>query len=572
MAPQAPLLKEENEVAGTKMAFRSACAALAVTAVAALAACGSVHDPAAGTPASVALVSEGSPSGPLTDNFNPWQQTSALSILDATAMIYEPLYQFDLAQPGTNYPWLATSYTWANGGKQLSFTLRSGVNWSNGTPFTSADAAFTFNLLKNDPAVNLNAIPLTGVSAPDPRTVVLTFSSPQYADFYFIATTYMVPESLWRRVSTPGTYANPKPVGTGPFLLSSFSPKEFDLKANPSYWQHGLPKITELRYPAYDTNDSANFALAQGTLQWAGNFIAGMSQIYVAKDPAHNKYWFPPQNTVSLIPNLKSGPTADLAVRQAISDAISRTTISQDGEAGVEPPATSATGLVLPLLQQYLAPSASQYTLSPDADVAAARAVLEADGYVRDRNGIFAKNGRELSVTLVDPSSFSDYAGDCQIIASELRAAGISASFRGLSVSEWTNDVATGNFQLTIHWSNAAFTPYNLYSGWLNSAASAPIGKPATGDYERFADASIDSGLAAFAATNSLSDQLQALAPIEQAVATQLPVIPLVYGVSFGEYVTTHFSGWPSPSDPYEVAAPTPPNNEVVVLHLAPVP
>jgi peptide/nickel transport system substrate-binding protein len=550
------------------MASRGACAALAVTAALALAACGSVTATTR-SPASVALVSEGSPSGPMTDNFNPWEQTSTLVLLNAIAMIYEPLYQFDLAQPGTNYPWLATSYAWAHNGMQLTFTLRSGVKWSDGTPFTSADAAFTFNLLKNNPAVNSNAIPITGVSAPDASTVVLTFSSPQYADFYFIATTYMVPASLWRHISKPETYANQKPVGTGPYLLSSFSPKEFDLKANPSYWQRGLPKVAELRYPAYDTNDSANFALSEGTLQWAGNFIAGMAQIYVAKDPAHNMYWFPPQNTVSLIPNLKSGPTADLAVRQAISDAISRATISQDGEAGIEPPATSATGLVLPLLQQYLAPAARQYTLSPDADVAKAKSDLEADGYVLDRNGVFAKNGKELSVTLVDPSSFSDYAGDCQIIVTELKAAGINASFQGLPVSEWTSDVATGNFQLTIHWSNGAFTPYNLYSGWLDSGETAPIGKPATGDFERFTDASIDSGLAAFAATNSLADQVQALAPIEQAVATQLPVIPLVYGVSFGEYVTTHFTGWPSPDNPYEVASPTSPNNEVVVLHLS---
>ena len=333
-----------------KVTARMAGLVTAVAAALALAACGSAASTAS-APSSAALVSEGSPSGPLTDNFNPWAPTSALNTLGATAMIYEPLYQFDLAQPGTDYPWLATSYAWSDGGRQLTFTLRSGVKWSNGTPFTSADAAFTFGLLKSNPAINTNAIPLTGVSAPTSSTVVLTFSSPQYADFYYIATTYMVPRSVWRKISNPATYANPKPVGTGPYLLSTFSPQEFDLTASHTYWQRGLPKAHELRYPAYDSNDSANVALASGTLQWAGNFITGLKQVYVSKDPAHNKYWFAPQNTVTLVPNLASGPTASLAVRQAISDAISRATISQDGEAGAEPPATSATGLVLPLLQ-----------------------------------------------------------------------------------------------------------------------------------------------------------------------------------------------------------------------------
>ena len=552
-----------------KVTARMAGLVTAVAAALALAACGSAASTAS-APSSAALVSEGSPSGPLTDNFNPWAPTSALNTLGATAMIYEPLYQFDLAQPGTDYPWLATSYAWSDGGRQLTFPLRSGVKWSNGTPFTSADAAFTFGLLKSNPAINTNAIPLTGVSAPTSSTVVLTFSSPQYADFYYIATTYMVPRSVWRKISNPATYANPKPVGTGPYLLSTFSPQEFDLTASHTYWQRGLPKVHELRYPAYDSNDSANVALASGTLQWAGNFITGLKQVYVSKDPAHNKYWFAPQNTVTLVPNLASGPTASLAVRQAISDAISRATISQDGEAGAEPPATSATGLVLPLLQSDLAAPASADTLTAAASPAAARKVLEAAGYTLGSNGFFARNGTELSVTLTDPSSYSDYAQDCQIIVSELRAAGINASFQGQSVAAWTTAVADGDFQLTVHWSNSAVTPYELYSGWLSSAETAPVGKPATGDYERFHSAAVDSDLTALAATNSATAQVAALAPIERVVAAQLPVIPLVYGVAFGEYETRQFTGWPSRSNPYEIAQPESPNDEVVVLHLRP--
>ena len=63
---------------------------------------------------------------------------------DATSFVYEPLLQFDKLKPGVITPWLATAYAWSDGGKKLKFTIRTGVKWSDGTPFTTADVAFTF--------------------------------------------------------------------------------------------------------------------------------------------------------------------------------------------------------------------------------------------------------------------------------------------------------------------------------------------------------------------------------------------------------------------------------------------
>ena len=53
-------------------------------------------------------------------------------------------------------------------------------------------------------------------------------------------------------------------------------------------------------------------------------------------------------------------------------------------------------------------------------------------------------------------------------------------------------------------------------------------------------------------------------------MATQLPVIPTVYGAAFDEYNTATFTGWPTPSDPYESGSPNTPTSEGVVLHLKP--
>ena len=69
---------------------------------------------------------ESSPESTITQDFNPFVPTEAPQGMGATGLIYEPLLQFDLAAPPKYYPWLATSYKWANGGKSITFTIRSG--------------------------------------------------------------------------------------------------------------------------------------------------------------------------------------------------------------------------------------------------------------------------------------------------------------------------------------------------------------------------------------------------------------------------------------------------------------
>ena len=62
--------------------------------------------------------------------------------------MYEPLLYVNPLQQGKTTPMLASSYKWSAGNKPLTFTIRSGVKWSDGTPMTANDVAYTFNLTK----------------------------------------------------------------------------------------------------------------------------------------------------------------------------------------------------------------------------------------------------------------------------------------------------------------------------------------------------------------------------------------------------------------------------------------
>ncbi len=139
---------------------------------------------------------ESSPESTITQTFNPFVPTGAPWGMGATGLIYEPLIQFNLAAPPQNYPWLATSYAWSNGGKTITFAIRQGVKWNNGTPFTPADVAYTFNLMKNNASVNLGGLKISGVTTSG-NNVVLNFPTGQYANLESIAGTAIVPQAIW---------------------------------------------------------------------------------------------------------------------------------------------------------------------------------------------------------------------------------------------------------------------------------------------------------------------------------------------------------------------------------------
>jgi peptide/nickel transport system substrate-binding protein len=523
--------------------------------------------------ATATLTMESSPETTITQAFNPFDSTQAAQGMGATGLIYEPLIQFDLANPTVSYPWLATSYSWADGGKQITFTIRSGVKWNNGTPMTPADVAFTFGLVKANASINLGGLTISSI-ATSGNTVTLTFPTSQYSNLEQIAGTAIVPKAIWSKAGDPATYTDANPVGTGPYMLSSFTPQGFTLKKNPYYWQPSKVKISSVYFPVYTSNTGALTALFSGQITWTGNYIPGLQKEFVDKAPAYHHYWEAAGGTNSLMPNLTKWPTNQLAVRQAISLAINRSVIASEGEAGLESPVLNATGETLPTFSAWSGPVASM-TNPATANPSAAEKVLEAAGFTKGSNGFFQKGGKTVSITIIDPAAYTDYAADDAIVAQELRNAGIDATFQGLAVTAWDADVADGDFQLTMHWSNGGISPYDMYNGWLNS--SLATGSAATGDFERLSDPALDSDLATLSSATTVTQQTADLVPLEKYVAANLPVIPTTTAAEWFEYNSQNFVGWPSQSDPYDSGQPSGTNNgpgsgtdEVVILHLSP--
>ena len=518
------------------------------------------------------LVMESSPETSISQAFSPFAPTNATWGMGATGLIYEPLIQFDLADPPKYYPWLATSYSWSNSGKAITFAIRQGVKWNNGTPLTPADVAFTFNLIKKNAAINLNGLTISTVSTSG-NNVTVTFPTSQYSNLESIAGTAIVPQSVWGSVN-PTTFTDSNPVGTGPYMLSSFTSEGFTLTKNPNYWQPSQVQVPKVYFPVYTSNTGALSALFGGQIDWTGNYIPGLQKNFVDTSPSTHHFWEAAGGDESLEPNLTKWPTNQLPVRQAISLAVNRSLLSSEGEAGLANPLLNATGLTLPTFQAWAGPVASD-TVSATGNVAAARKVLENAGFTLGSNGYFEKNGQTVALTIISPAAYTDMAEVDSIAAQEMRSAGIDATFQGIAVTAWNTDVADGDFQMTEHWSNGGISPYNMYEGWLDSTLAS--GTAATGDFERLNDPAINADLATLAGASTLAQQTTDLLPIEQYVAANLPVIPVTTASDWFEYNSQNYVGWPTQSDPYDSGQPSGTNNgpgsgsdEVVILHLRP--
>ena len=504
-----------------------------------------------------------------TCSFNPFNPTNLAQGV-TMGQVYEPLTFVNTLQSGKTTPWLATAWAWGNNNTTLTFTVRNGVKWNDGTPMSAADVAFTFNLMKKFPTLDLNSVwsVLSGVTQQGDK-VVMTFKNAAVPYFYYIADqTPIVPQHIWSKIANPVTYADANPVGTGAFMVKPCSPQNITYVANPHYWQPGLPKIAKVLYPAFTSNTPANTYLATGKAQWGSQFIPNIQSVYASKS-ADNHYWFAPIANVSLIPNLTVPGLNNVAVRQAMAYAIDRNKVSQIGEYGEEPPANQ-NAIVTPTFSSWMNSSAAaQYNYSYNP--AKAEQILTKAGYTKGSDGIFAKGGQKLSFSVINQGGFSDWVAAMSVIQSDLKAVGIQITPQNLANNDFLARLYSGSYQLAYNNNTGGPTPYYEFRQWLYSANTAPIGKNASSNWERYSNPATDQLLNAYATTTDPATQHHIVDQLQQVVLSQVPFIPMTQEVAWYQYNTANFTGWVTPDNPYALPGQyLGPDAGQVLLHLAP--
>jgi len=510
-------------------------------------------------------------------NFN----TFASPLAYTNGAIYEPLYIITTAGGGHIYPWLATNYAFTDGNKTLLITVRQGVKWSDGQPFTAKDVLFTYTAGRINAA--MDQVNLVG---PDSNIASINLvGSTQVAVHFktvdttvlptFLSNIKIIPEHIWSKVKNVTTFTNPNPVGTGPYTqVQKFSGQDYVLGKNPYYWQAGKPAVPCVERTFAASNDAAALAMVHADVDWTGNFVPNVQTVYVRRDPAHFHYYYATNNTpVGLFFNDTVYPYSLVNFRKAVSMALNRPLISQIAEYGYEPPA-DATGIA----QEW--PTWVDHSLDAQSKAlttynpAAAKALLAASGFTLKGGQLYDPKGHKVSAPLNVVSGFSDFVLASQLIERELKALGIDSSVTlSADYNSWAN-VADKGFAPHVHWSYGGTQPYNYYYSFMSKHSYVPTGTDAvtTGNWSRFDSPAADALFAQYQQTTDAGTQHAITNKLEKIAIDQMPSIPIMIGASWYTYSTLYFTGWPTPQNFYANGqAMAYPDMPLVLTKLTPV-
>jgi len=501
------------------------------------------------------------PWGQLTDSVNPFLPTS--QTLQMQNMIYEGLFYVN-ALNGELTPMLGTSYKWSNDNLTLTVNVRNGVKWSDGQPFTSNDVAFTFNLIKKYPALDLGAIwakdnYLQSVEATG-DTVVFTFSKPNTPLLYALLGQLIVPEHIWANIQDPSTYPNQNPVGTGPFLLDSFNPttNTITLVKNPNYWMVGRPYINSIIVRSVESNTTVMLELLRGSADWSYVYIPDVQKNWVNKNPSTNKIWWPMNSTLILYLNTQKYPFNNPTFRQAISMAIDRAAAEEKAYFNAGGP-SSAIGILPAQQSEWLDPTLTNLATSlGQYDPQKAQELLASIGFKKNADGnLVGPDGKVLpTYKLPVVAGWTDYLTISQIIAQNLKDIGINAIISQESFGSWWSTITKGMYDMAFAWATGSGpTPYFYFNQELNPSFAAPLGQTAASNWSGYTNPLITAALSTYAQTSDLNLQKQAIYSIERIFLEEMPFVPVVYGTEFDVFSERNFVGWPSDSNPYATGA-----------------
>ena len=333
-------------------------------------------------------------------------------------MIIEPLGRYN--ETGEMLPWLAEEIpTIENGGvsedlTSITWKLKEGLLWSDGSPVTSADVVFTAEYCMNPEGGCAQLAKFEGVKsveALDDLTVKVTFAEHKPFPYgpFMGAQSPIIQKAQFENCTGARapecTDANFGPIGTGPFVVDDFKPNDvITMSANPNYRDPAKPAFATVTFKGGgDATGAGRAVLETGEFDYAWNLqlapdvlakmeSAGVGVLEVGFGSLVERIML---NMTDPSPDLPEGERStaahphpflsDLNVRKALSMAIDRVLLTEIGYGQAGRPTCD------------LVPAPAVYTSGDEScltqDIAGANALLDEAGWVRGSDGVRAKDG-----------------------------------------------------------------------------------------------------------------------------------------------------------------------------------
>ncbi|WP_299951601.1 ABC transporter substrate-binding protein [uncultured Modestobacter sp.] len=430
--------------------------------------------------------------------------TSSFTVLD---QVFEPLVRY--TADGTFAPALAESYEISDDGLTMTFRLRPGVTFTDGTPFDAETARTDLLRWVEDP--DNSFLGLTGVTesieATDEATITWRLSQPYYSALNELALTRPV------RFTSPA--AAGEPVGTGPYRVESLDEQQVVLVRNDDWWG-GTPTLDRVEFAVIPDATARVAALQAGEVDViGGEYTAPLAlEEAAALESTEGVEVLTTESTTNLLLTVNADTgnpaLADPAVRRAMDLAVDRPGIA---EGLFEGRATAAT-TVFPANVPY-GPDPEPATA---ADPAAAGELLEQAGWTGD--GVRSKDGVPLQLDLVlDPGLLPQATSLSQAVADQLGEVGIGVTITPLDSTAYGTTVSARDFDLRFYSTYGA--PYDPYSTLTANFRSVQEG-------HLFASPELDAQIPVALAAPDEDSRQAAFDAIWTTLAEQTAAVPLV--------------------------------------------
>jgi peptide/nickel transport system substrate-binding protein len=444
--------------------------------------------------------------------------------------LYDPLCA--IAADGSVQPYLCKSVTPNATYDTWTMTLRPNVTFHDGSPLTSDVVVANYNELKASLLTGQALTQVTGVSAPDPMTVVYTLQAPNPGFPAGLTTQvgYVVGQAMINSVKSGNK--SPTPVGTGPFVFQTWQPNNhFTATRNPHYWRAGLPYLDQITFrPIPDTIQR------ESTLKTGGvDMIQSTDPLTIKRFDGQSGYQVVDTRTgvlgeptmAFIMLNTTTAPTNDLNIRKALAMSLDQSTIQKIFGGGYAKP---VNGLFLSDSPYYANPGYPAY------DPAQAKKLVAA---------YTAQHGQPklTLVTITDPR----LGQVVQIIQQMWKQAGFDVSINQIEQANLITEFITGEFQAATSYQFGAINP-DLNYVWWSTTTVKPVGSIGL-NFPRNNNPVIEQNMLTGRHTTDQATRVKAYQTVNSQLAKDLPYIWLQQYL-FSEVATDRVQNFANPTLP----------------------
>ncbi|MDJ0917141.1 MAG: ABC transporter substrate-binding protein [Woeseiaceae bacterium] len=511
-------------------------------------------------------------------NFN-WLTPGVKRLHGAHQAMWEPLFVLNYAN-GELEPWLGLSIESNASHDVWTLVLRQGVEWSDGEAFDADDVEFTARMLMDSDAISAREAirfkaQVDDVEKIDSHTIQFRLKQPN-PGFHIenfgvlnFSSFLVMPEHIWRG-QTVGSFDFFPPIGTGPYTFSSATSQRAIWDRDDNWWG-ARAGFLELPAPKrlvwIETGGQENRAqLLRSNQLDAGQHLAlGIFEAIQARNPNvvswHDGFpysWTDPCPRQLEI-NATVEPWDNPAMRKAIAHIVDRQQIIDIVYEGSTVPSKTMFvqyGAMQPFIDAVVD---AGYELPTRANLEAAHAIIEDNGYSMGDDGTYVKDGVPLTTRILANTASAETTGTVDLLVEQLQRAGIDA--RSVPVEDgvfWGEVIPLGDYEMSYSWLSCGSVnePWASMVRYTNNSM-APIGERAPG-YNNTGRWDTDATDRYTAVVNrigqlSLGDpQIPGLvAEAYRELDAETPFIPLVQAAKVLSFNETHWTGWPRANDFY---------------------